>query len=220
VPDPNILHAARIAKGLDLARISALTALRPNVVEKLDDGRFDELPGGLYARSYVRAFAKAVGLSPAETLEALELLLPPAPDPLPLLNELAPPSASETVRTFIAEQTKPFKGIHVSVRSMAAILFDAAVLMTIGAGLVTVAAWSCGVTRLVLLEQANVELAILFSVPVMLYMFIFERLAGRTPGQAICSRQAEGVRVRLAFPQRLPARHVRRLWIGLRPARR
>jgi hypothetical protein len=220
VPDPNILHAARIAKGLDLARIGAMTALRPNIVQSLDEGRFDQLPGGLYARSYVRAFAKAVGLSPGETLEALELLLPAAPDPLPLLNELAPPSPSETVKAFIADQTKALAGFKVSIGSIAAILIDAAVLMMIGAGLVTVAAWSCGVTRLVLLEQANVELAILFSVPVMLYMFIFERLAGRTPGQAICSGHGERVRVRVALPQRLPARHVRKLWVGLRPARR
>jgi len=220
VPERNTLHAARIARGLDLERVSAVTRLTPNIVRKLDEGRFDELPGGLYARSYVRAFAAAVGLSPAETLEALELLLPAAPDPLPLLNELAPPSPVETFKSFVNEQTRSLTGVRVSVRSLAAILIDAAVLMSIGAGLVTVSAWSCGVTRLVLLEQANVELAILFSVPVVLYMFIFERLAGRTPGQALCSRQTDAVRVRLAIPHRLPAGHVRKLWLGLRPARR
>jgi hypothetical protein len=220
VPDPNLLHAARIARGLDLAHISAVTALRPNVVRKLDEGRFHELPGGLYARSYVRAFAGAVGLSPAETLEALELLLPSAPDPIPILNELAPPSPFESFKAFLTEQTRSVSGIRLSLGNVAAILIDAAVLMSIGAALVTIAAWSCGVTRLVLLEQANVELAILFSVPVMLYMVIFERLAGRTPGQAICSGRLDAVKIRVAIPHRLPAPHVRKLWLGLRPARR
>lgn len=218
--DRNILHAARVARGLELERVTALTRLAPHIVRKLDEGRFDELPGGLYARAYVRAFAAAVGLSPAETLEALELLLPAAPDPLPLLNELAPRSPFETFTSFITEQTRSFTWLEVSVRSVAAILIDAALLMSIGAGLVTIAAWSCGVTRLVLLEQANVELAILFSVPVVLYMFIFERLAGRTPGHAICSGRTDAVRIRVAIPHRLPARHVRKLWLGLRPARR
>ena len=92
--------------------------------------------------------------------------------------------------------------------------------MTIGAGLVTVAAWSCGVTRLVLLEQANVELAILFSVPVMLYMFIFERLAAERPDRPSARGRLTECGSGSPFPQRLPARHVRRLWIGLRPARR
>ena len=220
MPNPNLLRTARIARGLDLAHITAATALRPNVVQKLDEGRFDELPGGLYARSYVRAFAGAVGLSPAETLEALEMLLPSAPDPIPILNELAPPSPYESFKAFLAEQTKCVSGIRVSLRSVTAILIDAALLMSIGAALVTVAAWSCGVTRLVLLEQANVELAILFSVPVVLYMVIFERLAGQTPGQAICSGRLDSVKVRVAIPQRRPARHVRKLWLGLRPARR
>ena len=219
--DSNLLHAARIAKGRDLASIRALTALSPGIIRKIDEGRFDELPGGLYARGYIRAFAGAVGLSPAETLKALEVLLPPAPDPLPLLQALAPPSPFDTFKTFLTSRPMRWKEAQVTVRGVAAVLVDAAVLMSIGAMLVTIAAWSCGVARLVLLEQASVELAIVFSVPVMLYVILFEHLTGQTPGQAVCSGRVEAVRVRLSVPHRLhSAAKARKLLMVLRPARR
>jgi hypothetical protein len=189
-------------------------------VRKLDEGRFDEVPGGLYARSYIRAFAAAVGLSPAETLAALEVLLPPAPDPIPLLNELAPPSQMDAFKTFMKGQGLSWKPAGLTLRNVAATLLDAGVLMCIGTALVAVAAWSCGVSWLVLLEQANVELAVLFSVPVLLYVMLFERVAGQTPGQAICAGRVSPVRVRLSVPQSLPRTHARKLLMVLRPIRR
>lgn len=218
--DPKALHKARLAKGLDLAAVAARTRLTPGIVGKIDQGRFTELPGGLYARSYIRAFAAAVGLSPEETLQALEVLLPPAPDPIPLLNELAPPSPFETLKTCVKAQGLPWKAADLTLRNLAAVLLDAAVLMSIGTGLVAVAAWSCGVSWLVLLEQANVELAVLFSVPVLLYVMLFERLAGQTPGRAICTGRVAPVRVRLTLPQRLPRTQARKLLMVLRPVRR
>ncbi|CAN5859615.1 hypothetical protein BH18ACI5_BH18ACI5_22930 [soil metagenome] len=218
--DPTALQRARLAKGLDLAAVAARTRLSPGIVRKIDEGRFAGLPGGLYARSYIRAFAAAVGLSPAETLEALEGLLPPAPDPIPLLNELAPPSPLDTFKTFIKAQGLPWKAADLTLRNLAAVLLDAAVLMSIGTGLVAIAAWSCDVSWLVLLDQANVELALLFSVPVLLYVMLFERLAGQTPGQAICSGRVGPVRVRLSVPHRLPRTQARKLLMVLRPVRR
>jgi hypothetical protein len=86
------LHRARVEKNIDLSRISALTALSPLVVRRIDEGRFEELPGGLYARSYIRAFAEAVGLRGDQVLREVETLLPGAQDPLPVLREHAPQS--------------------------------------------------------------------------------------------------------------------------------
>jgi cytoskeletal protein RodZ len=70
------LHRARLARGLDLDDVAAATRLSPAVVRKIDEGRFHELPSGLYARAYVRAFAAAVDLPPEETLRGLQPLLP------------------------------------------------------------------------------------------------------------------------------------------------
>lgn len=80
------LYHARINSHLSLQQIAVRTALSPSVLRNLDEGRFELLPSGVYARSYVRAFAVAVGLEPEATLSEVEHLLPGAPDPIPALN--------------------------------------------------------------------------------------------------------------------------------------
>ena len=84
------LYHARVNSHLTLEQIGVRTALSPTVLRDLDEGRFERLPSGLYARSYVRAFAVAVGLDPENALAELEHLLPGAPDPVPVLNAKDP----------------------------------------------------------------------------------------------------------------------------------
>jgi hypothetical protein len=84
------LYHARISSRLSLQQIGIRTALSPSVLRNLDEGRFELLPSGVYARSYVRTFAAAVGLDPEAALAELEHLLPGAPDPLPALNARRP----------------------------------------------------------------------------------------------------------------------------------
>lgn len=85
----NPLHRARISRGISLARIATVTCLSPRIVQQLDEGRFVELPGGVYARSYVRAFAAAVELDPEAMVAELLDSLPPAADPITLLRQHA-----------------------------------------------------------------------------------------------------------------------------------
>jgi hypothetical protein len=82
------LYHARISKHLSLQQVGTRTALSPSVLRNIDEGRFELLPSGLYARSYVRTFAAEVGLDPEATLARVEHLLPGAPDPLPTLNQM------------------------------------------------------------------------------------------------------------------------------------
>ena len=88
-PSNNPLRRARITRGLSVSQIAARTLLSPRIVDLLDEGRFADLPGGVYARSHVRAYAAVVDLDPEETLAELEPLLPAAADPLPTLLTLA-----------------------------------------------------------------------------------------------------------------------------------
>jgi hypothetical protein len=81
------LYHARISRRLTLEQIGLRTALSPTVLRNIDNGRFDLLPSGVYARSYVRTFASAVGVDPEEALAEVEELLPGAPDPIALLHE-------------------------------------------------------------------------------------------------------------------------------------
>jgi hypothetical protein len=82
------LYHARISKHLSLQQLGTRTALSPSVLKNIDEGRFELLPSGVYARSYVRTFAAEVGLDPEPTLAQLEHLLPGAPDPLPALSDM------------------------------------------------------------------------------------------------------------------------------------
>lgn len=195
------LHRTRVRKGIDLARISAITALPPGLVAKIDEGRFEELPPGIYARSYVRAFAQAVGLNPHHALVDLEPLLPVEPDPLPLLREHAPPSALESLQSFLASQ----RAAGPLVRRAAVAAVDALVLLAIGAAMTILAASTCGVPVQVLLEHAGAELALTFSLPVGLYFLLLERLARQTLGGLVFGggREWAGrivVRVRACAP--------------------
>jgi hypothetical protein len=83
----NPLHDARVQRGISLHAIASTTRLSPRIVEALDKGRFTEIPAGIYARSYVRAFATAVGLDADVALGALGDSLPPAVELSPVVLE-------------------------------------------------------------------------------------------------------------------------------------
>ena len=55
------LAPIRQAKGISLSEIACRTKLRVAVVKAIEDGNFDELPGGIYNISYLRQYAREVG---------------------------------------------------------------------------------------------------------------------------------------------------------------
>lgn len=60
------LRQARMNRGFSLADISQATKMPSHVLERIETGLFDQLPGGLFTRGYLRAFAREVGLDPEE----------------------------------------------------------------------------------------------------------------------------------------------------------
>lgn len=61
------LRSAREARGLSLDEIEAATRIRRRFLEALEAEAFDQLPGGAYARGFLRTYASYLGL-PAEDL--------------------------------------------------------------------------------------------------------------------------------------------------------
>lgn len=206
MPDRLELHRARVQKGIDLTHISASTALNPVMAARIDAGRFEDLPAGVYARSYVRTFARAVGISPEAALAAVEEYLPHTEDPLPSLRERAPKSPFEGFWTFIASQAKPYAAFGSlaapdTTRRLAAAAVDALILTSIGLVMVAGAAWVSGSGVQPLLHLAGVELALMFSIPVGLYFILLDGLRVGTVGKVVCrsgmpSPQGRGVRIR------------------------
>lgn len=205
------LHRARVARSMDLSRVSALTALSPGIVRKIDDGRYEELPGGLYARSYIRAFAEAVGISPDTALKDVEPFLPGAPDPLPTLREKSGPTFGELLRqharnyvtlartTVRQVDTTMLERQGLDLRRAAAAALDAVVLASLGAATTALTAWICEVGFVDVLDQAGLALAVALSLPVLLYFVLFQGVGGRTPGARACGlpRQDEPRKLRL-----------------------
>lgn len=73
---------ARAALGDDVAAVARRAGVSARVVRAIEDGRFEELPPGIYARSSIRSCAVALGLDPDEVFHECEPLLPPLEEPI------------------------------------------------------------------------------------------------------------------------------------------
>ncbi len=62
------LRQHRRARSMSLAEISRITRIPSASLEAIEADRFDELPGEVFVRGFLRAYAQAVGLLPAEIL--------------------------------------------------------------------------------------------------------------------------------------------------------
>lgn len=58
------LKAAREEKGITLAEVSEITKIHRRHLEAIEEGQFDRLPGPVYAKAFLRHYARAVGLDP------------------------------------------------------------------------------------------------------------------------------------------------------------
>ena len=71
------LKSRRVEKGLSLSDLSRATKIKERALEALEAGRHDDLPGRVFVRGYVIAYARAVGLDECEMLGRLQALAPP-----------------------------------------------------------------------------------------------------------------------------------------------
>src|SRR5262245_5005452 len=56
----------REARHLSLGDVARVTKIPERSLERLEGGRFDELPAEVFVRGFVRSYARAVGLGPAD----------------------------------------------------------------------------------------------------------------------------------------------------------
>lgn len=89
------LKEAREGKGLSLQQVAASTKISVSVLEALERGDFPRLPGGIFSRAFVRAYAVEVGLDPDDTVKEF----------LDRFNQEPPPTAESAV-TVPQEETE------------------------------------------------------------------------------------------------------------------
>ncbi|MGH9331274.1 MAG: helix-turn-helix domain-containing protein [Vicinamibacterales bacterium] len=194
------LRRARLARGLTTDDVAARTRLSPRVVTLLDEGRFDELPGGLYARSYVRAFASATGIDPDAAVARVERLLPDVPDPVNAIRESigcpldTPPIAADLERIWSTIRSRARAGLlrsHatplrvVAARSAGACI-DTLLLAALNGFLLRAVAGFCGVSLSALIEAAAAAAAIFCAVTWMSYYVLLAGIGTQTAGTWIC----------------------------------
>ena len=164
----NPLHDARVQRGIPLQQVVAATGMTLRIVEALDSGRFAAIPPGIYARSFVRAFATAVGLDPDEALTSLDDCLPKAVELSPqLLQEIRPETRE--------------RSLVPSIVGDAAL--DVSLLFAVSALLTGIVSGYCGVPIASLVRRAPGPMVGLCA-PVWI---VYEVLLGRTFGQRIFS---------------------------------
>ena len=67
-----VLRLARVNQGMSLAELEKKTDIQLELLEALEENRFDKLPSPFYARSFLRKYAWAVDLDEKLVLEAYE----------------------------------------------------------------------------------------------------------------------------------------------------
>ncbi len=62
------LRRARTARGMSVGEIARATRIPSTSIERIEAGQFDDLPGEVFARGFLRAYANSVGLHADEVL--------------------------------------------------------------------------------------------------------------------------------------------------------
>ncbi|MBI4957072.1 MAG: helix-turn-helix domain-containing protein [Myxococcales bacterium] len=62
------LRRTRIHKGMSVTEVARATRIPQSALERIEADHFDDLPGEVFARGFLKAYARAVGLDPAEVL--------------------------------------------------------------------------------------------------------------------------------------------------------
>jgi helix-turn-helix protein len=77
-----LLSQTRHRRKEELASVARNIGVRKELLQAMEDGRFADLPRGIYARASIRAYSAALNLEPDEILAACDHLLPAAEDPI------------------------------------------------------------------------------------------------------------------------------------------
>ena len=84
------LRAERLRHNQQLSAIAAETKIGRHILEALEDDQFNRIPGGAYRRSFLRQYARALGLNEDEVVAAYQQQHEEPPLPLPVPPKTKP----------------------------------------------------------------------------------------------------------------------------------
>ena len=195
------LRRERERRKIDLASIADNSKISVGLFEDLERDDVSRWPSGIFRRSFIRAYAKGIGLDPDETARefldrfpdpndptAVPLTVPGAP---PSVAALPSPSASGAPRTAkctslpepSGQTVNPAHTLSVTERCTA-VAWDAGIVITLG----------------LLLYTALGSLWMPLCVAMTIYFAGSIFLFGNTPGASLCSPSMPTIRLRRASP--------------------
>lgn len=185
------LRHAREARGEDLAALAARVGMREHVLRAIDEGRFDDLPAGIYGRAAIRAYAGAVGRDPAEVLAACEPSLRPLEDPVATLavcygvgGRSRQPGASPRTRSD-PEHAHFRPGGGSAARRLAAAAIDAAIVTLALMAAIAATAVLCRLPASALGSGAPAGFALMGLMLAITYFACVSGIAGATLGEQL-----------------------------------
>jgi uncharacterized RDD family membrane protein YckC len=201
---PEQLRRARVGRGESLAAIAARCGSRVELLQAIEDGRFQDLPTGLYARVAVRRYAGAVGLDPDEILALCAALLPEVEDPITALGRLrgGPTHRRRQVENTVTKSLSSIPDATGSEeherpewpswRKLAASVIDAAAVLAMLLAVVTCTV-AMGVPMSALGRAAAPAFALMAFVLGGCYFVVLGGVVGATPGEQAVGLRSETV---------------------------
>lgn len=188
------LSEARRAAREDLPALAKRIGVRQEHLRAIEQGRFADLPSGIYGRSAIRSFATAFGFDPSEMLAECESLLTPVEEPISAMGRLRgvrqPPTrtAAAAGARVVARRDLPEEHLAESLlpglRLLAAAALDA--MVVVGLLLLVVV---CAITAMMVPIAALDKSGPMFGVMGVLlgssYFVWFGGLGGRTVGEQL-----------------------------------
>jgi hypothetical protein len=188
-PACNPLRRARLAAGLQLRDLEERTRISPSMLRHIDQGEFQKLPAGIYARAWVRAVAVAVGLDPVEVLRDLEEALPRAVDPVPSgpgTSDSNKPAQDDRIYPEPADESGRDRW-----RRVAAAILDGTILSSLGIAVWMLAAVASTVSPNALGTAGVFGVTAMTAAIGSAYFILFAGIGGRTPGTTLLGFAAE-----------------------------
>jgi len=97
------LRQKREQRGVTLAEISEATRIGTRFLKAIETDSFSILPGGIFTRSFIRAYAKYVGMNEDEAIALyLQQVNPPTPDQTATPEDPPPAATKRSTPTLIA----------------------------------------------------------------------------------------------------------------------
>jgi hypothetical protein len=192
VPVSQRLKEARKARREDLPALAQRIGVREDNLRAIEQGRFADLPPGIYGRAAIRAFASAFGFDPGAVLAECESQLTPVAEPINALCRLrgvrqhaATPAAASHAITPDAEGPHDTGGLFPGWRPLAAAALDACLVVALLL-LVVVCAITAMMVPLAALDHSGPMFGLMGLVLGGAYFVWFGGLGGRTVGEQVC----------------------------------